>query len=209
MEPGSEVPSERVLSERFGVNRHAVREAIKRLEQANLVSVSHGAATRVLDWRASAGLELVPDLTAGGAVLADPDMIQSVLEMRRCVGVDAARLCAVRADEATVDALREGVERVRAAIADGAGAPELAEDYDQFWRTIVKGSGNVAYRLADNTLIEAFVAHRELTVGLSASEITDADAQQALADAIADQDGERAAATADVLLRRMLDAASS
>jgi DNA-binding FadR family transcriptional regulator len=202
--PDSEIPSERVLSERFGVNRHAVREAIKRLEQARLVSVSHGAATRVLDWRASAGLDLLPDLTSDGEVLVDPDLIRSVLEMRRCVGVDAARLCALRADAATVDGLREIVERVRSAVAAGADAADLAEDYDQFWRTIVRGSGNVAYQLADNTLVDAFVTNRELTVQLSASEITDAEAQQGLTDAIAARDADRAGDLADELLRRML-----
>jgi DNA-binding FadR family transcriptional regulator len=203
----SEIPSERVLSERFGVNRHAVREAIKRLEQARLVSVSHGAATRVLDWRANAGLDLLPDLAIGGEVLVDPDLIRSVLEMRRCVGIDAARLCAQRADEVTVGGLRTVVERVRSAVAGGTGAADLAEDYDQFWRTIVRGSGNVAYQLADNTLVDAFVTHRELTVQLSASEITDADAQGALADAIAAGDADRAADLADELLGRMLAAA--
>ena len=155
-----------------------MREAIKRLEQANLVSVSHGAATRVLDWRANAGLDLLPDLASGGQVLADPDLILSVLEMRRCVGVDAARLCALRAGDATIEALHAGVEHARALAAAGGGPRDLADHYDQFWRTIVQGSGNVAYRLADNTLIDAFVAHRELTVELSTSEIMDAGAQQ-------------------------------
>ena len=44
--PGEPLPSERVLSEELGVNRHAVREAVKRLQQAGLVTVSHGGATR-------------------------------------------------------------------------------------------------------------------------------------------------------------------
>jgi DNA-binding FadR family transcriptional regulator len=96
---------------------------------------------------------------------------------------------------------------VRSAVAGGTGAADLAEDYDQFWRTIVRGSGNVAYQLADNTLVDAFVTHRELTVQLSASEITDADAQGALADAIAAGDADRAGDLADELLGRMLAAA--
>ena len=36
LEAGSALPSERFLAEEFGVNRHAVREALKRLEQAGL-----------------------------------------------------------------------------------------------------------------------------------------------------------------------------
>lgn len=51
--PGAAVPSERALAKRFGVHRQSVREALKRLEQAGLVRISHGGATRVLDWRDS------------------------------------------------------------------------------------------------------------------------------------------------------------
>ena len=60
--PGDPIPSERALSEELGVNRHAVREALKRLQQAGLVRISQGGATRVLDWRDSAGLEVLLDL---------------------------------------------------------------------------------------------------------------------------------------------------
>ena len=47
--PGDAVPSERELVRAPGVNRHAVREAVKRLQQARLVQVSQGGATRVLN----------------------------------------------------------------------------------------------------------------------------------------------------------------
>src|SRR5215213_10644494 len=49
--PGDPLPGERQLAEELGVNRHGIREAVKRLQQAGLVRVSHGGATRVLDWR--------------------------------------------------------------------------------------------------------------------------------------------------------------
>src|SRR5688572_9057948 len=93
--PGDPLPPERTLSERFGGNRHAVREAVKRLQQAGLVRVSQGGATRVLDWREHGGLALMQDL-----VEADPDsheLLRAALEMRLCVGADAAFRCADRA----------------------------------------------------------------------------------------------------------------
>ena len=40
--PGASLPSERVLSERLGVNRAAIREGLKRLEQAGLVAIQQG-----------------------------------------------------------------------------------------------------------------------------------------------------------------------
>ncbi|MCW3041651.1 MAG: regulatory protein GntR, partial [Solirubrobacterales bacterium] len=41
------LPSERTLSDAHAVNRHAVREAVKRLQQSGLVQVTQGGATRV------------------------------------------------------------------------------------------------------------------------------------------------------------------
>ena len=58
--PGDPLPSERTLVGELGVSRHAVREALRRLQQAGLIAVSQGGATRVLDLRSSGGLELLP-----------------------------------------------------------------------------------------------------------------------------------------------------
>ncbi|MCW3013405.1 MAG: FadR family transcriptional regulator, partial [Solirubrobacterales bacterium] len=84
--PGDGIPSERTLSERFAVNRHAVREAVKRLQQAGLVQVSHGGATRVLDWRIHGGLELLMDLPAAG----DMDAARAGYELRACLAAEVA-----------------------------------------------------------------------------------------------------------------------
>ena len=45
--PDTALPSERQLSEELGASRHAVREALKRLQQAGLIAISQGGATRV------------------------------------------------------------------------------------------------------------------------------------------------------------------
>ena len=55
---GVRLPAERELAARFGVNRHAVREAVKRLEQVRLVRVAQSTDTRVADWRRHAGLDV-------------------------------------------------------------------------------------------------------------------------------------------------------
>ncbi len=156
--PGEPVPSERRLAEDLGVNRHAVREALKRLEQAGLVTISQGGATRVRDWRDSGGLEILLDLQSGTEPPAD--LARSVLELRASVGVDAARRCAERADDATLRAIAEMAERAAAAI----GQDDLAVDvgYAELWRAVVLGSGNLAYRLALNSLMAALAAYPEV-----------------------------------------------
>src|SRR6185503_12463033 len=98
--PGDALPSERTLSEELGASRHAVREALKRLQQAGLVQISQGGATRVRDWRHHGGLDLLLELGASGEVPAGLEVPRAVLELRACVGADAARRCAERAGDA-------------------------------------------------------------------------------------------------------------
>src|SRR5689334_6534180 len=93
--PGDAVPSERELAEQLSVNRHAVREAVNRLQQARLVQVSQGGATRVRDWRADAGLDVLIDLAREKQL--GPQLARAIVEMRASIGTDAARLCAARA----------------------------------------------------------------------------------------------------------------
>jgi GntR family transcriptional regulator, phosphonate transport system regulatory protein len=47
LEPGSRMPTEAALSERFGVNRHTVRQALKSLVEKGLVRVAQGSGTYV------------------------------------------------------------------------------------------------------------------------------------------------------------------
>ena len=89
------LPSERRLSEELGASRHAVREALKRLQQAGLIRISQGGATRVRDWRRHGGLELLLEL--GERAREALGLERAVMEMRASVGADAARRCAPRA----------------------------------------------------------------------------------------------------------------
>ena len=56
---GDALPSERRLSEELETGRHAIREALKRLQQSGLIRISQGGTTRVRDWRRHGGLELL------------------------------------------------------------------------------------------------------------------------------------------------------
>ena len=189
--PGDPVPSERVLAEELGVNRHAVREALKRLQQAGLVRISQGGATRVLDWRDSGGLEVMLDLADGEAVPLE--LMRSVLEMRASIGVDAARRCATRgsSDE------RASVRTHALATARAIGSARVDEEYEALWRSIVVGSGNIAYRLALNSLMAALGAYSEIAEALRPSS---PETVRALGDAVAAGDAAGAVSAAEALL---------
>src|SRR3954469_14452335 len=142
--PGDPVPSARALAEELQVNRHAVREALKRLQQAGLVRISQGGATRVQDWRDAGGLDLLLDLAQAHDI--PPELVRSVLEMRASIGIDAARRCAARADGAA----REEIAVLARAAAEATGPEETDARYAELWRAVVAGSANLAYRLALN-----------------------------------------------------------
>ena len=144
---GDALPSERVLAEHLGVNRQAVREGLKRLEQAGLVSIQQGGATRVLDFRETAGLELL------GAMIATPRGIntgiaRSVLEMRSAMGPQIARAAARTRGGGRLDALRDKLGAMRQTD-DTLALQTLSLDW---WGEVVRGSGNLAYQLAYNSL---------------------------------------------------------
>jgi GntR family transcriptional repressor for pyruvate dehydrogenase complex len=196
--PGAALPSERRLSEELGAGRHAVREALKRLQQAGLVVISQGGATRVRDWRRHGGLDLLLALGADGDAPAGLGLVRSTLELRASVGADAARLCARRADAA----LRAELTARAEALAAEPDARARVAIYDVLWDLVVEGSGNLAYRLALNTLV-AGQRVLALDVAVVGAEVADGAAVRALAATIAagDEDGAQRAA------RELLDRA--
>jgi len=195
--PGDALPSERRLSEELGAGRHAVREALKRLQQSGLVRISQGGATRVRDWRRHGGLDLLIELGASGDVPHGLGLECAVMEMRASVGADAARRCAARAG-AVVRAELEARAEMLAAEPDLAARNTI---YEAFWDLVIEGADNLAYRLALNTLVagQRLLAFDPALVG---AELADAAAVRSLAAAIAGGDEEEAHARARELLER-------
>jgi GntR family transcriptional regulator, transcriptional repressor for pyruvate dehydrogenase complex len=190
---GAAIPSERELSEALQVNRHVVREAVKRLEQVGLVRVSQGGRTTVLDYRRNAGL----DLLAIVAEHVEPvegltPLLTSALEMRAGIAIDLARLCAERGDRARGAKLLE----IAGQLAETSDGEELLELDERFWQTIVDGAGNLAYQLAFNSLIRAVHARRELSLPVLERELKRGAHRLPIAEAIAAGDADAAAEAA-------------
>lgn len=195
--PGDALPGERELAGVFAVNRHAVREALRRLQQLGLVRVAQGGATRVLDWRAHAGLDLAMSLGGAGDVLPVETLVRDVVEMRACLGADAARLCALRGTDEAKAAV------VAAVAAYAAVAPDLdrmGEANIALWRAVLTGSGNIAYLLAFNSLVGGALAVGRVPTGRRTAELLDVAGHRRLGAHIAAGDAEAAEAQAKALL---------
>lgn len=139
--PGSRLPPERALAERFGVNRVTVRSALAQLEAANLLSVRQGSGYVVRDYKREGGPELLVPLGALalehgdlGPIAADllrvrRHLAQAVFE-RLCDGVmphdQAAFAAAVDAfSKATTAEVPEADLRVTAALVGATRSPVL------------------------------------------------------------------------------------
>ena len=194
---GDPLPGERDLAATFEVNRHAVREALRRLQQLGLVKVSQGGATRVLDWRRTAGLDLAMALTVSEDVLPVATLERDVMEMRACIGADAARLCAERAGDHARRPIAGAVDDYAAAVPD---LDQMAEADLAFWRRIVEGSGNIAYLLAFNSLTAGTLAVGQMPAHRRTAELLDVAAHRKLSGLIAGGDAAGAERAARALL---------
>jgi DNA-binding FadR family transcriptional regulator len=203
---GSSLPSERALSELLGVNRQVIREALKRLEQLKLVKIAQGGATKVLDFRRTARLDLLAMMAEharGGEEVARYWL--SVLEMRAAIGCDMARLCALRAPQAVRDQLVSLSTEMRKA---GSDEQLFALDV-RFWETLVDGSDNIVYRLALNTMVEGTLVMGELGQAWDVQELRVCDFRMPIAKAIAAGDASRAENVTRKTLRGALETFAS
>jgi GntR family transcriptional repressor for pyruvate dehydrogenase complex len=57
--PGAKLPTERELAESFKVNRTTLREALRKLENLDLLDIRHGDGVYVKDYLASGNLDLI------------------------------------------------------------------------------------------------------------------------------------------------------
>jgi GntR family transcriptional repressor for pyruvate dehydrogenase complex len=200
---GGSLPSERALTEVFGVNRQVVREALKRLEQLKLVRIAHGGTTRVLDFRRHARLDLLAlmaEHATGTGEIARYHL--AVLEMRAAIGADIVRLCAIRADRAIrADLVKLSTEMRGARDSDALFALEV-----RFWERLLDGAQNIAYRLATNTLVEGAYVMGDSAKEWFVEEIRASDYRMPIALAIEAGDAEGAEAVARKIMRTAAEA---
>lgn len=114
--PGSRLPTEPVLSERYGVSRTVIREAISRLKSAGLVEVRQGSGTVVCEGAHIKAFTL--DLDVTGSIEA----VLRVTELRRGIEGEAAALAAQRHTDAQLEAIERALKAIDLAEHGGVTA---------------------------------------------------------------------------------------
>ena len=162
-EPGEKLPTQRALAADMGVNMASVREAVKRLEQLNLVEVRHGDAMRVSDWRTDGGLDVAAHLlfAAGGV---DRPTLAALLEARRLMLTEAARLAAERRTDEQATQLSELADRM-------ADSPDIQLVDLAFMTALVEASGNVVFVLILNTVRRIYLENADRLQAIAAPDL--------------------------------------
>ncbi len=200
-EAGEKLPTQRTLAAELGVTMTALREALKRLEQLGLVEVRHGDAMRVTDWRARGGLDVITHVlfAAGGL---DRHMLRDVLEARRLLLAESARLAAERATEDQAARLKELAANL-AVAPDQAAAQAI--DW-AFFHDLVETAGNVVLLLVMNSIREIYLQRAELFEAVVSGHDELAPLYARAASAIANGQQNAAARAVEEITRRQQDA---
>jgi DNA-binding FadR family transcriptional regulator len=149
LKPGDEMPSERVLMERFGVGRPAIREAMQSLAGMGLVNISHGERAKVLKLTAKSIFRQV-DLTAKIMLSQSADSLENLKSARIFFERGMAREAAQRASEADIAELKRIIERQRESLGN---AEDFISADMQFHTRIAQISGNPIFGAVSEAML--------------------------------------------------------
>lgn len=134
LEPGDKLPSERSLSEKFGVSRSNVREAIQNLEFYGILRSIPQSGTFIANIGVTAMNGMIEDILT----LEDPNF-KSLVETRILLELKTARLAALRRTADDLISMRTYLDAYNDKVKNGEDA--VQEDL-LFHLAIAKASGN-------------------------------------------------------------------
>jgi DNA-binding FadR family transcriptional regulator len=118
---GKRLPPQHVLTERMGVSRSILREAVAALRAEGLLTSRRGSGVFVAETGAGSPFSIRTE-----DVAAVPGVVQ-VLELRAAVEIEAAGLAALRRTAAQAERISEALKRIDDAIPNGS---DVKLDFD-------------------------------------------------------------------------------
>jgi DNA-binding FadR family transcriptional regulator len=146
---GQKLPSERELALQLGVSRPVVHEGLVVLEARGLVTMVPRMGTVVNDFRSEGSLALLTSLVQYQAGRIEPELLESLLQMRLLFETEAARLAALSRTEDQLAAFDDLL--VREGQIDRTDIPALSAHDFQFHHLVTMSSGNLVYPLLLNS----------------------------------------------------------
>ncbi|MBN2259231.1 MAG: FadR family transcriptional regulator [Clostridiales bacterium] len=152
-EVGMKIDSENKMATDLGISRVSVREAIEKLVALNVLRKKQGEGTFVN--------ELSPSLYLNGLIpmiLMDKDNLIDVLEFRKMVEVDSARLCAERCDDDDIKLMEESYGNMVKYQNDSENFYKA--DYN-FHMAIAKGTKNSLIIKVNSIMTDLLMYHQK------------------------------------------------
>lgn len=190
----SRIPTEPELVEALGVGRNTVREAIRALAHNGIFEVRQGAGTYV---RATSEVSAALRRLCGSE-------LRDVLQVRRCLEVEGARLAAVARTEEDLAGLRAHL-----AHTDTTDHARFTQSDTEFHLAVVQASHNPVLIEIYRGLLEAITASVATASAGPGGMFPHGDLVAAIADGDADRAGREAAGFLDELLARTSPGATS
>jgi len=213
---GERLPAERELALKYDTNRNTLREALRRLEQAKLVTVRHGQGATVTDFREHGTIELIGDFIRHTPQHEERiSAFVDLLMARRQLIEMAVRMAAVRAGTADLEAIDNLVAQQIDAFEREDRAVLSTGDVTLI-TALVNASHSLTVRWIANTLLKVYEVFLEPAKALWILEPTFPNYLRTLRQAIADGNATEAANVTgryyqrvDTALIRMLQSSST
>ena len=133
LQAGDKLPTESAIMAQFAVSRTVVREALSKLQAANLVETRHGIGTFVIEQRSSENFKIADqDLSTMADVI-------SILELRISLETEAAGLAAQRRTAANLEVMQTALASFHESIAKDSDA--VPSDF-AFHMEVARATGN-------------------------------------------------------------------
>ncbi|MGW0163185.1 FadR/GntR family transcriptional regulator [Mycobacterium sp. NPDC003323] len=190
----TKIPTEPVLAESLGVGRNTVREAVRALAHSGIFEVRQGDGTYV---RATSEV-------SGALRRLCGTELREVLQVRRCLEVEGARLSATARTDADLTELWRLLERSDQLRAAGLAEEFARADADLHF-AVVRSSHNAVLTELYRGLTEVVLASIATSTVSNPVSLADSPRHRGLIEAIADRDDRRAVEEAGGFLDELLD----
>ena len=163
-EPGSRLPKEAELAERFHVSRIVVREAMKILEDRGFVEVRAGRGTLTIAPKPDRVKESLLRLFRDQPIPTIGET-ESLLELRQVLEETTASLAAVRASAEDLAEIEASLQAMKAGESDELDHTVAADL--RFHRAVMRAAHNRYLEMVLDPLMEVFLQQIKLTVSFS------------------------------------------
>lgn len=187
--PGTQLPSERELMERYQVGRPAVRQALQSLEGMGLITISHGERARVAEFNERTLFGQI-GRSARYLLNTSPQTLEHLKEARLGFEVGVVRTAIARASDVEIVELKRILEEHKAVEDD---PPRFLERDMAFHKKIAALTHNPIYAAVSEAMLDWLAEFHAGLVRAPGAEYVTLSEHEAIYEYIADRDADGAA----------------